>query len=361
MESTGWGGGVSDITFNVATPPATSPTTVTSFSIYYQFESRLDIDTDDEEFYILSTNNFLRLETRQAGDIQIRSVEDLDLVGDGIVTLRNNSATNGIQIRTDDGDHTWQFGVDGILTFPDGTTNSGDTVVAPGVYDIQSIGNTLIQTSAYASAKTWTFGTSGSLTLPGAVVNSTVAKTGVILPTTTGIPLTLSGTMTGLGIADGTYGPFTKGGVTFSVTVAGGGISGFINISSTTSYAVNATIGQLTSEDLGDSPGQTTNIGVDSVVQETPTALDLTKSVNKLTDGSYTLANGVEGQIMYLVRQTGSTAHNVIVASARVDGAIETNISFTPFAPVQEVPTNMATLIFTDSAWQSMGGFWNFT
>ena len=118
MESTGWGGGVSDITFNVATPPETSPTTVTSFSIYYQFESRLDIDTDDQEFYILSTNNDLYLQTRQAGNIQLNSVEDLDLVGNGIVNLRNNSTSTGIQIETDDGDHIWNFGVDGTLTFP---------------------------------------------------------------------------------------------------------------------------------------------------------------------------------------------------------------------------------------------------
>jgi hypothetical protein len=68
----------------------------------------------------------------------------------------------------------WTFGTDGLLTFPDGTTTTGDTVVAPDVYDIQSIGNTLIQTSAAAGAKTWTFGTDGSLTFPnGAVIRDT--------------------------------------------------------------------------------------------------------------------------------------------------------------------------------------------
>ena len=167
-------------------------------------------------------------------------------------------------------------------------------------------------------------------------------------------------------IIKGTYGPFTRGGVTFSVTVAGGGISGFINISSTSSYAVNATIGQLTSEDLGDPPGQTTNVGVDSVVQETPTALDLTKSVNKLTNGDYTLADGVEGQLMYLVRQTGSTAATVTVANSRIEGVMQTNIPFLPFTETFAsgaftAATNMATLIFTDGAWQSMGGLWNLT
>ena len=64
---------------------------------------------------------------------------------------------------------TWTFGTDGTLTFPDGTTTTGDTVIAPDVYDIQSIGNTLIQTSANAGAKTWTFGTDGTLAVPGKI------------------------------------------------------------------------------------------------------------------------------------------------------------------------------------------------
>lgn len=691
IASNGWGGGASNLTFYVAIPPATSPTTVTSFSIYYQFESRLDIDTDDEEFSILATGNNLYLETRQSGNIQIRSVDGLDLVGNGIVTLRNNSATNDIEIRTDDGGHSWNFGVDGILTFPDGTTNSGDTVIAPDVYDIQSIGNTLIQTSANAGAKTWTFGTTGTttfpnnsiitnntalkiassptttytfdqayweavdgdaarvvtptgnaqyfsctvtanqngtytvavtgagnsfvpgnwfkvpgnelggatpandiqitvatvggggeiltvnptgtavgkqwqfgtdgtltvpsdkgiqsavdggfqssitltpyrvlsqtvvpgnqsysdsgdfvsatwtdnsdgtstitftspagevvnfistylprvdnvtvringagaeyqyddfnstdaivvigapasltavteirfsyqkiskihiepddgvfdiisqpgtdididagddlrilandgvtitagdqlqlrstnaasittnygvdskdwlfgtdgvLTLPGAVVNSTVAKTGVILPTTTGVVDALQHNSSLTGLTNSTYGPFTRGGVTFSVLVSEGEVQGATNISGTAT--VNAVLGTIDSGDIGGTVGTTITWTVDTVVQETPTALDLTKSVNKLTNGDYTLANGVEGQIMYLVRQTAATAATVTVANARLDGVIQTDIPFTPFTDGAD-PTNMATLIFTDSAWQSMGGFWNLT
>jgi hypothetical protein len=143
MESTGWGGGVSDITFNVATPPETSPTTVTSFSIYYQFESRLDIDTDDQEFYILSTNNNLYLQTRQTGNIQLNSVEDLDLVGNGIVNLRNNSTSTGIQIRTDDGDHIWNFGVDGTLTFPDATVQTTAYKSTSGSWTLATGSNTV--------------------------------------------------------------------------------------------------------------------------------------------------------------------------------------------------------------------------
>jgi hypothetical protein len=90
------------------------------------------------------------------------------------------------------------------------------------------------------------------------------------------------------------------------------------------------------------------------------TALDLTKSVNKLTTGEYTLANGVEGQIMYLVGQTGVAAVMVTVANARIEGVMQTDLTFSPFTDGTN-PTNMAALIFTDSAWQNMGGVWSLT
>jgi hypothetical protein len=164
--------------------------------------------------------------------------------------------------------------------------------------------------------------------------------------------------MTGLGIADGTYGPFTKGDVTFEVTVSSGGISGYINISSTTSYAVNDTIGQLTSEDLGDTPGQTTNINVDAVDQGF-TAIDLTKTINKLTDGNYTLADGVEGQIMYLVRSPETDSEIVVVVVDNPDGInplrpFRTNAGF---ANINN--TGICTLIFTDGTWKQTGGLWD--
>jgi hypothetical protein len=103
---------------------------------------------------------------------------------------------------------------------------------------------------------------------------------------------------------------------------------------------------------IGGTAGTTITWTVDTVVQETPTAIDLTKSVNKLTDGSYTLANGVEGQIMYIVRQNGSTAANIFVevASARWDGSV---YSDQPVIPFQIPFTDMVTIIFTDGAWQS--------
>jgi hypothetical protein len=185
---------------------------------------------------------------------------------------------------------------------------------------------------------------------------TTVAKTGVL--NDVGIPSILGGGMTGLGIADGTYGPFTRGGVTFEVTVSSGSISGYINISSTTSYAVNDTIGQLTSGDLGDTPGQTTTINVDAVDQGF-TAIDLTKTINKLTDGNYTLADGVEGQIMYLVRSPETDSEIVIVVVENADGINPLRPFMTNggFANIDN--TGICTLIFTDGTWKQTGGLWD--
>jgi len=91
-----------------------------------------------------------------------------------------------------------------------------------------------------------------------------------------------------------------------------------------------------------------------------PIALDLTKTVNKLTDGVYSLADGVEGQIMYLVQQAGTTynAVTVIVANGRYGGVSYTSIEHYPFN-YQTSSIDIDTLIFTDGAWQAQGGSWD--
>ena len=315
-------------------------------------------------------------------------------------------------ISTNNAANTWTFGNDGTLTFPDSTVQStawtgSVSSLVNGAHELvlnvsgatpyvtfpaADGGNVIIQgnqigaegsgaaslatlssaesdvrlsanaTGAGAARKDWTFGTDGSLTLPGAVVKSTVAKTGATIPTTTGpinnfdfSPLDGSG-----GLVDGTnIGPLTVGTMIFFAGVENGLPFGSY-IQTQPILTIGDTIGTIDSGDLGGTPGTTFTLTVTNVVQETPTAIDLTKSVNKLTNGEYTLANGVEGQIMYLVRQTGSTAHNVTVANVRLNGTVYTDVSFTPFTDGTD-PTNMATLIFTDGAWQSMGGFWNLT
>jgi hypothetical protein len=215
----------------------------------------------------------------------------------------------------------------------------------------------IIRTNSNVSQKEWQFGNDGSTTLPGAVVKSTVAKTGAT-STTTGVVTGLTHDSVLGGLTDGTYGPFTLTGVTLSVVVSGGVINGFTNVSGTAT--VNDVLGTIDSGDVGGTAGTTITITVTGVQQPTPTALDLTKSVNKLTDGVYTLADGVEGQVMYLVRQTGSTYNDIIVsvANARIDGIVYTTIDYYPFD--NGLPAlNMSTLIFTDGAWQADNGSWD--
>ena len=307
------------------------------------------------------------------GDVKLRGGEGLNNYG-GYIRIEGGNVAHFNTSTTGDAGFVEITGGDVTVENAAGSSRGGDIRITGGRAYSATTQSGVVQviTGGYANsniagANTWTFANDGTLTLPGAVVKSTVAKTGVILPTTVGIPTALSGPMTGLSLADGTYGPVTIGGVTFSVTVASGGISSFFDISSTTAYSVNGTIGQLTSEALGDAPGYTTNVSVDSVVQETPTAIDLTKTVNKLADGSYTLANGVEGQIMYLVGQTGaiSTEVGVTVANYRVNGSENTGGLLLPFRVYDYSDEsyydsfgNICTLIFTDGAWQQTGGAW---
>jgi hypothetical protein len=118
----------------------------------------------------------------------------------------------------------------------------------------------------------------------------------------------------------------------------------------------------------GHSLGQTFNLQPDAVGATVPSriALDLTKSVNKLTEGSYSLADGVEGQIMYLVAQNGITDANnvsVLIANSRITGIAYTNAALLPFRWYNgdSVLDNsgMTTIIFTDGCWQQQGGYWD--
>ena len=92
-----------------------------------------------------------------------------------------------------------------------------------------------------------------------------------------------------------------------------------------------------------------------------PTALDLTKTINKLGDNTgsvYTLADGVEGQIMYLVRSHNVTdlslsSINVVVANAYYGLNQLTNQS------LYFGSGDVITLVFTDGAWQQSGGVWD--
>lgn len=208
----------------------------------------------------------------------------------------------------------------------------------------------------------WDFNTDGSTTLPGAVIKSTVDKT-FIANYGNATALTDAGGWTD--IVNGTYGPFTLSGVEFTVDVLDNTTT-YLVVAYNQNHYVNDTIGSLSAADLGGSVAHTSNVSVTSV-NTFPIALDLTKSINKLADGNYTLANGVEGQIMYLVQQNGSTPSsiNVGISNYRFDGTAQTGGLLFPFRIYNEDASayfdsrGFCTLIFTDGAWQQSGGSWD--
>jgi hypothetical protein len=301
-----------------------------------------------------------------------------------------NSPTSSIKLQpVEDGD-TWTFDGDGSITFPDNTVQTtawtgaipapanGDstsgsawmTFYADGA--LQSTSKVTINPATSMLTINGNIGT-GGITFPDNTVQSTayipgsalstVAKTGVILPTTTGPVETLNHDSVLTGLTNGTYGPFTLGVVTFSVVVSGGVINSTTGLSSGGDGTVGGAIGQMPDTFVGGPGGTTITWTVATVVQETPTAIDLTKSVNKLTDGVYTLADGTEGQIMYLVAQNGVVPANVsvLVANSRNIGVG----TLSPFSVYDNSDDSyydniggICTLIFTDGAWQQSGGAW---
>lgn len=290
------------------------------------------------------------------GDIKVRAGEGIGSGQGGYLNFQagNSSSGYGGYINIESGDsNTANFGGPIDIVARDG-----------GQLNLRTEQNGNIILSTAGGSNVWTLSPTGTTTLPGALVKSTVAKTGVVLPTTTGVVDGLSHDSVLGGLTDGTYGPFTLTGVTLSVTVFGNVINGFTNVSGTAT--VNDVLGTIDSGDVGGTAGTTITITVSSVVQATPTAIDLTKSINSIGDGTYTLADGVEGQVMYLVPNIATiiTVSNVfvIVNHAR-DGASQyQDITLNPFSyyvGAEQVFTSICTLIYTQDHWQQIGGSWD--
>jgi hypothetical protein len=281
---------------------------------------------------------------------------------------------------------TWHFDRDGTTTFPTGSkisnypgspaggdswfvtppSNAGGVASADGQQYVQ-VNNGYgveIGTGWPASANAWHFGLDGALTLPGAVVNSTVAKTGA--------DLTANDVLFQVTQVDG-FGAVTEAVVTNSpnplwVSNTSGLAIGDINFTVNFDGSGNATV-IINSSGPGHNIGDTWTLPPEAVgaTAPLPTAIDLTKSINKLTNGSYTLADGVEGQTMHLVAQTGTQpdAVNVTVANCRFGGTRGYNGGLYPFRILNDANASyfdsrgFCTLIFTDGAWQQSGGSWD--
>jgi hypothetical protein len=250
--------------------------------------------------------------------------------------------TEGVEVSANGS--SWTFSTDGNLTIPG---------------DIRSEGNINIDINLGDSTlRRWRFGEDGDLTFPDNTVQTTAytGNTTATTPTTTGIPNGFAlDAYTNTNLTPGNYSNILVGfdgkNVTLGVQVSSEyniTIFGITNASPATFIISDSAVipGNLIG---GATPTDDLTIIVDSL--ET-VAIDLTKTINKLTDGDYVLGDGVEGQIMYIVRQNGSTAANisVVVANARWDGLVYSDQLVVPF----QIPfTDMVTIIFTDGAWQS--------
>jgi len=281
------------------------------------------------------------------GDIKIYA-GDADGVSSGYGGYVNIAGGNGYN----EGGHVHiDGGYSSAYTGGDVRIRSGGGAISAG------------QVQIVANNKTWSFEPSGTTTLPGAVVKSTVSKTGTGNDTGPAATLQDSGGWTDL--IDGNYGPFTLGPVSFTVIVTSG-VPAYTVISTSGNSVVGDTIGTLNSADMGGSGSHNANISVVTVTQAY-TAIDLTKSINKLTDGNYTLADGVEGQIMYLVPQNGITPNAVFVgvANFRIGSYTGTDGLLFPFRIFNSANASFVdslafcTIIFTDGAWQQSGGAWD--
>jgi hypothetical protein len=302
------------------------------------------------------------------GDVKLRGGEGLNDTG-GYVRIEGGNVAHFNTSTTGNPGFVEITGGDVTIENAAGSSYGGNVRITGGRAYTATTQSGVVQviTGGYANGdvlgnNTWTFGNDGTLTLPGAitrVVAGTVAKDGPTLPTTTGTVSTLSHNSVLTGLTDATYGPFTLDVVTFSVVVSSGVINTATNISSTGTSTVNSVIGTIDSGVIGGTTGTTITWTVASVVQETPTAIDLTKTINKLADGVYTLANGVEGQIMYLVKQTGNDGETTLVevANGRANGLIVTNLAHRPFK-LGAINIDIDMLIFTDGAWQATPGDW---
>jgi hypothetical protein len=255
--------------------------------------------------------------------------------------------TGGVEIATQNfNQYSWIFGTDGNLTIPG---------------DIRSEGNINIEINLSDSTlRRWQFGEDGNLTFPDNTVQTT-AYTGSTLTTvakTVGTtPLYLSNLTFTTPLVDGNYGPFTLSNIEFTVQVlTGAPIYTITDVLNNATFTRLQVIGTLDSGDLGGEAGESITIDVSELV---PTALDLSKSINKLTDGNYTLADGVEGQIMYIVRSPETISENVFVDVDNGDGdnPLRPFMTNGGFANIDN--TGICTLIFTDGTWKQTGGLWD--
>ena len=309
-----------------------------------------------------------------AGEVGVNLTTGQIKIGNGTSTWNQLSYYAGGDVENGDG-VGWRFEESTGLRFPDNTLqNTAFTGVAPIARKVRAPNEATIEvTSTGNPDKVWEFNANGSMTFPDGT-EQTTAYTGTVYTT---VSTSLSGIPEGFSVdtanpsnlTPGSYPNILVGFDSKNLTLDIS-IDEFYNISIGTIRDVSpATFVVGDSAVLngnifgGNTPADNVTITVSNLL---PTAIDLTKSINKLIDGDYTLADGVEGQIMYLVPQDGTALNNVSVsvANARVGGNT-TGAELLPFRIYEHSGdgfyegTGLCTLIFTDGAWQQSGGAWD--
>jgi hypothetical protein len=348
-------------------------------------------DYDNQQTYRLNfKNNVLKISSTDVvndEDLYIKAEDDLylDALDDDIHIRANDDIRlrSGYDFENDVYNYELRFTDSGTLVFYNYNDDYDYGYVrmyvegegGPRTLAFEGDQNVVVATG-YGNVR-WTFNTEGVLTLPagGDIKNSngdsvldrnvlsTVSKTGTTATNTGEVATVSVSPSNNPNLTPGAYQislpVLDVGSFAVEITVAeNGDISGVVT-NSPGGFTVGTsvvTVGVAVGGTTGVDDITTTVESLTNIVQAT--ALDLTKSVQKLTDGFYTLANGVEGQIMYLVRQPDAGPEvAIIVANGRVGNNVYTNIAFLPFSGSGS--GNMTTLIFTDGAWQADNGAWD--
>ena len=91
------------------------------------------------------------------------------------------------------------------------------------------------------------------------------------------------------------------------------------------------------------------------------TAIDLNRTVHALANGTYTLANGFDGQIMYVIPRSGATKNGVSITFSRIRSSNTAGAAFSDFTNVTLQPFNNANNITGSIVmYMYMDGAWNY-
>lgn len=294
--------------------------------------------------------------------------------------------------------HGWIFGSDGLLTLPGGAiVDSADSnFEVRGITDVnlEAEGLVSIIADAQGTPHEWTFNADGTLTTPGfslpatdgsannilstdgsgtaswvnPTVQSVVSKTGGFDGVITGVSLSPPSNVNWV---PGTYPRTITGGtINASITFT---VDGSFNISASivsggAGFSVSQTITVPGTAFGGLTPTHDLTVTVTSI-SSSFTALDLTKSVQKLADGNYSLADGTDGQIMHFTPQNAADVDTIVVKFANFrsinssTGVVSssTNVSWKPFDKTNLASNSLSvpgiiTAMFIDNAWTVSGG-----